>query len=70
MRVIPCERTANLGQNREFVEILKTEAHNLGAHGLSEREFYQGGLFRELIERIRGQFAATMARKGIRPPCP
>lgn len=64
MTVIPCERNANLTRDiREFAETLKTEAHTLGTHGLSERDFYQGGLFRGAIERIRGQFAATMREK-------
>lgn len=35
----------------------------LGDHGLSEREFYDSGLFRGAIERIRGQFSATMREK-------
>lgn len=46
-----------------FAETLKTEAHQLGDHGLSERDFYQGGLFRGAIERVRGQFSASMRDK-------
>lgn len=46
-----------------FAETLKTEAHQLGDHGLSERDFYQGGLFRGAIERVRGQFSASMGEK-------
>jgi hypothetical protein len=64
MSVVPCERNDNL--NRlidEYVEVLKTEAHRLGAHGLSEEEFYASGLFRGAIERARGQFSATMRDK-------
>src|ERR1700749_3805 len=64
MTVIPCERNANLRREiQNFAETLKTESHTLGEHGLSERDFYQGGLFRGAIERIRGQFAATMREK-------
>jgi hypothetical protein len=64
MTIIPCEVNANLRREVEaFAEALKTEAHALGAHGLSERDFYQGGLFRGAIERIRGQFSATMREK-------
>lgn len=64
MSVIPCERNAELKQKIEqFAEALKTEAHQLGAHGLTEIEFYQSGLFRGAIERIRGQFSATMREK-------
>lgn len=64
MSVIPCLHNAELNkQVAEFAEVLKTEAHTLGKHGLSETDFYQGGIFRGAIERIRGQFSATMREK-------
>jgi len=64
MTVIPCSRNAKLKKEIEqFAETLKTEAHTLGQHGLAERDFYQGGLFRGAIERIRGQFSAAMGQK-------
>ena len=64
MNIIPCEQNEQLRQRiEEYAEILKTEAHKLGAHGLSEQEFYHSGLFRGAIERIRGQFSATMREK-------
>jgi hypothetical protein len=64
MPVIPCEQNANLKDQIDvFAEVLKTQAHTLGAHGLTEQDFYQGGLFRGAIERIRGQFSATMREK-------
>ena len=64
MSVIPCEQNADLKRTiREFAETLKTDAHQIGTHGLSETDFYQGGLFRGAIERIRGQFSATMREK-------
>ena len=64
MTVIPCQQNAALrGQIEQFAETLKTEAHHLGTHGLSEAEFYNSGLFRGAIERIRGQFSATMREK-------
>ena len=64
MSVIPCERNQDLREKIEvFSETLKTEAHKLGDHGLNEAEFYSGGLFRGAIERIRGQFSATMRDK-------
>jgi hypothetical protein len=64
MSIIPCEQNAEL-QRRivEYAEALKTEAHTLGNHGLDEDEFYNSGLFRGAIERIRGQFSATMREK-------
>ena len=64
MSVIPCERNDDLRRLiLEYSEVLKTEAHKLGTHGLSEKEFYNSGLFRGAVERIRGQFSATMSEK-------
>lgn len=64
MSVIPCQKNRNLEKLiREYAEVLKTEAHTLGNHGLDERDFYDGGLFRGVIERIRGQFSSTMREK-------
>lgn len=64
MSVIPCQQNQNLRrQIEEFAETLKTEAHTLGSHGLDEAEFYNSGLFRGAIERVRGQFSATMRDK-------
>lgn len=62
--IIPCQQNAALrDQIEQFAETLRTEAHRLGNHGLSEAEFYNSGLFRGAIERIRGQFSATMRGK-------
>ncbi|MFZ5734747.1 MAG: hypothetical protein ACOY4O_18580 [Pseudomonadota bacterium] len=64
MSVIPCQLNETLQTKiREYAEILKTQAHKLGDHGLDEVEFYNSGLFRGAIERIRGQFSATMREK-------
>jgi hypothetical protein len=64
MSVIPCEQNENLHKLiLDYAETLKTEAHKLGSHGLTEDEFYSSGLFRGAIERIRGQFSATMSAK-------
>lgn len=64
MSVVPCERNRELRKKiEEFSETLKTKSHTLGDHGLSEREFYDSGLFRGVIERIRGQYSATMRDK-------
>ncbi len=64
MTIIPCKQNALLrSQIKQFAETLKVEAHLLGNHGLSETDFYQSGLFRGAIERIRGQFSATMRMK-------
>lgn len=64
MSIIPCEKNEQLRKLiREYSEVLKAEAHKLGDHQLDEKEFYNSGLFRGAIERIRGQFSATMADK-------
>jgi hypothetical protein len=64
MSVIPCSANRELRERiEEFSEALRVEAHKLGSHGLSEEEFYNSGLFRGAIERIRGQFSATMRDK-------
>jgi hypothetical protein len=64
MSVIPCEQNKGLrDQIERFAEVLKTEAHKLGGHGLEERDFYNSGLFRGAVERVRGQFSATMRGK-------
>ena len=43
--------------------MLKTEAHKLGIHGMSEEEFNDSGLLSGAIQRIRGQYSATMRTK-------
>lgn len=64
MSVIPCEQNKGLrAQIERFAEVLKTEAHKLGDHGVDEKEFYNSGLFRGAVERVRGQFSATMRGK-------
>ena len=64
MSVIPCQQNEELQKLiRDYAEVLKTDAHKLGAHGLSEEEFYNSGVFRGAIERTRGQFSATMRDK-------
>ena len=59
--IIPCEQNSELEkQIEEFAEVLKTQAHTLGTHGIPEQDFYSLGLFQGAIERIRGQQSATM----------
>ena len=62
--IIPCERNAELEKLiDDFAEVLKTEAHKFGTHGLSEADFYQSGILEGAIQRIRGQYSATMHEK-------
>lgn len=64
MSVIPCRRNEELKEKIErYAEELRVQAHQIGSHGLSESDFYNSGLFRGAIERIRGQFSATMREK-------
>jgi ribosomal protein S8 len=64
MTVTPCEQNARLRLLIEsYAEVLKNESHKLGDHGLDKAEFYNSGLFRGAIERVRGQFSATMREK-------
>lgn len=64
MSIIPCSQNKDLAKLiEEYAEALKTNAHLLGNHGLDEKDFYNSGLFRGAIERIRGQFSATMGVK-------
>lgn len=64
MSEIPCNQNKELRKKiLEFAEVLKTEAHKLGGHDLEEADFYNSGLFRGAIERVRGQFSATMKPK-------
>jgi hypothetical protein len=64
MSVIPCQQNKDLRKLiEEYAEVLKTEGYKLGTHGLNEKDFYQSGLFRGAIERVRGQFSSTMREK-------
>jgi hypothetical protein len=61
---IPCEADAALRRRIEaYAEQLKIRAHEIDGHGLTEEEFYNSGLFRGAIERIRGKFSAAMREK-------
>ena len=64
MNVIPCKQDQELSKLvDEYADALKTNAHVLGNHGLSEDQFYDSGVFRGAIERIRGQFSAETSGK-------
>ena len=64
MTVIPCEQDPRLRAEIErFAEVLKTQAHKLGSHGLDEASFYSSPIFRGAIEKVRGEFSATMRGK-------
>src|ERR1700738_1618599 len=62
--IIPCEKNAELEKKIEaFAEIILAQAHKLEGHGLSEKDFYDSGILEGAIQRIRGQYSASMAAK-------
>jgi hypothetical protein len=64
MTITLCRKNPDLKRRiEEFSEVLKTKAHLLADNDISENDFYNSGLFRGSIERIRGQFSATMRDK-------
>jgi hypothetical protein len=64
MTVIPCEQDPRLRAEIErFAEVLKTEAHKLGRHGMDEASFYSSPIFRGAIEKVRDEFSATLRGK-------
>lgn len=61
---IPCEKNLDLEAKIEaFAETIRTEAHKLSGHGLEEKDFYESGILEGAIQRIRGQYSASMATK-------
>ena len=46
-----------------YAEALKAGAAKIGGHGLTESEFWDSGIFRSAIERLRGQQAASLVEK-------
>ncbi len=64
MTVIPCGQDPRLrAEIDRFAEFLKTQAHRLGDHGLDEASFYSSPILRGAIEKVRGEFSATMKGK-------
>ena len=62
--IIPCELLPGVKEAiKVYAEELKENAHTIGSHGLSKREFEDAGIFRSAIERLRGMQAASMAKK-------
>jgi hypothetical protein len=64
VKVIPCEQDPRLRiEIDRFAEALRTQAHRLGEHGLDEVSFYSSPIFRGAIEKLRGEFSATLRGK-------
>lgn len=63
MSVIPCKQSEELREHIErYSEVLESEAHTLGNHGLDKADFYEF-VFRGALEKLRGRYAATMKPK-------
>lgn len=64
MSSVPCDRNPAIQALIEtYAEELRQAAHTVGTHGLTQQQFDQSGIFRGAIERLRGQFSATMGPK-------
>lgn len=62
--IIPCAPDEDAKKKIEqYADELRLEAHKVGTHGLSQKEFYESGIFEGAIERLRGQKSATLAQK-------
>ena len=63
---IPCEKDPALTQKiEEFSEILKSQAHKLDPFGMSEKDFYDSGIFEGSVQRVRGQISAAMQAASV-----
>ncbi len=62
MSVVPCKQNQALAKEIDaFAETLRQNAHSLGEHGLSEAEFYNSGILRGAVEKLRGQFISNQS---------
>jgi hypothetical protein len=62
--IIPCRLLDSTRQTIDrYVDALQEKAAEIGDHGLSEDEFWESGIFRSAIEKIRGTQAATTEHK-------
>lgn len=62
--IIPCSLLPETKRRIEdYAQSLTDRAHEIGAHGLSRKDFWDAGIFRSAVERIRGTQAASMHEK-------
>lgn len=62
--IIPCRLLDSTKESIEtYAEELKTAAPEIGSHGMTDREFWESGIFRSAIERLRGIQATSMTEK-------
>lgn len=62
--IIPCELLPQTsGRISAYVDALMAAAPAIGTHGLTPEEFWNSGIFRSAVERLRGTQAASMAEK-------
>ncbi len=62
--IIPCSLHPDVKRTiRVYADELRENAHTIGSHGLTKKEFEDSGIFKGAIERLRGMQAASMAEK-------
>jgi hypothetical protein len=62
--IIPCELSSDVRELiKKYGEELIAAAPFIGSHGLSEEEFWASGLFRGVIEKLRGTQVASTSEK-------
>lgn len=62
--IIPCEITEEFQRTvANYTHALKDCAHKIGDHGLSDKDFWESGIFHSAIERLRGTQSASMTEK-------
>jgi hypothetical protein len=62
--IIPCKQRDDWPQIvNGYAADLQRAAHSIGSHGMSKEEFEESGLFKSVIERLRGQQAASTSKK-------
>ena len=64
IQIIPCEISDQTRKRiEEYAESLRDAAPGIGNHEMPPEEFWDSGIFRGAIERLRGEQAASMGEK-------
>lgn len=62
--IVACSKSAQQDAAiQSYAEALKKIAPSVGTHGLEEKAFWQSGLFRSAVEKLRGTMAASTEEK-------
>lgn len=64
--VTPCKKDPQIKEKiDQFAEVLKTQSHKISPFEMSEKDFYDSGIFEGAIQRVRGQISATTSEKKV-----